>query len=832
MGYQGSNYDAGSPSPESGTLAGPGSYVALNADGEMVLVQSTAGGGTGNSTTRVFSGSAVLVTAGITSSQEILASGNIRTELGDLSGSGLIVSKNVQAQYGTISGSQGIFTKDVQMASDLYVSGSVTVAGAGVGNSTTRVFSGSRVIATLGITSSAEILASGNIRTNLGTLSGTTVVASGDIKTQYGVFSGSKAIFTGDVNSMAGNLRLSGTAFLGHGQGVAAMAPANKLHHNVTGALWVTSSHCSKFSGSLSSSNEIFGYSLRTSGDVSVTGTVTSGDLRTGDLSSSARIFGFGLETSGDLGVTGSIKNASFISSSNEIFGYSLRTSGDVNVTGTVTSADLRTGDLSSSARIFGFGLETSGDLGVTGSIKNGSFISSSNEVFGYSLRTSGDVNATGSLLTELGTISGSKLVITDDFQSAVDIKTSGSVLAELGTFSGSGGIFTNEIQCADDIKVTGSIVAKDSVLLGTGVTTNSVLALTADDTLTSGQAISIDHNDAATTGETPAGIRIDFDKDGNVGAASGVGVYVAQGVSVNMADAGTNNAASVVFKKGFSSEITTTNAQGSTVNIGYDVSGSGGAANFGLRSCIDDTSTTSADIMMSSSINVNDYGSISVGQHGVMTIQTVDESAALANIEIEADGDIEIETAAAGQVEIQTHTATGPGTGANTANAVTALVAKVNGITETTLFVDITGWRGFSGNNNVGRIIGRDGQSSAYLTKLTTAVNGLVYAAEVACVEVPTETGGGSAANDIDLRLDTSDAAQGADGSGFLLAVECDGAWAVGKYKDQGPTTITSGGNNYYVYLANGSAAGGDNDYNAGKLMIKFYGTTITGQD
>ena len=97
MGYQGSNYDAGSPSPESGTLAGPGSYVALNADGEMVLVQSTAGGGTGNSTTRVFSGSAVLVTSGITSSQEILASGNIRTNLGNLSGSGLIVSKDVQA---------------------------------------------------------------------------------------------------------------------------------------------------------------------------------------------------------------------------------------------------------------------------------------------------------------------------------------------------------------------------------------------------------------------------------------------------------------------------------------------------------------------------------------------------------------------------------------------------------------------------------------------------------------------------------------------------------------------------------------------------------------
>ena len=46
MGYAGSNYEPGTITPESGTLAGPGSYVALNSDGEMVLVTSTEGGGT------------------------------------------------------------------------------------------------------------------------------------------------------------------------------------------------------------------------------------------------------------------------------------------------------------------------------------------------------------------------------------------------------------------------------------------------------------------------------------------------------------------------------------------------------------------------------------------------------------------------------------------------------------------------------------------------------------------------------------------------------------------------------------------------------------------
>jgi hypothetical protein len=45
MGFQGSNFEPGMV-PESGTLAGPGSYVGLNADGDFILT-SSAGGGDG-----------------------------------------------------------------------------------------------------------------------------------------------------------------------------------------------------------------------------------------------------------------------------------------------------------------------------------------------------------------------------------------------------------------------------------------------------------------------------------------------------------------------------------------------------------------------------------------------------------------------------------------------------------------------------------------------------------------------------------------------------------------------------------------------------------------
>ena len=48
MGFQGSNFEPGMV-PESGTLAGPGSYVGLNADGDFILT-SSAGGGDGTAT--------------------------------------------------------------------------------------------------------------------------------------------------------------------------------------------------------------------------------------------------------------------------------------------------------------------------------------------------------------------------------------------------------------------------------------------------------------------------------------------------------------------------------------------------------------------------------------------------------------------------------------------------------------------------------------------------------------------------------------------------------------------------------------------------------------
>ena len=54
--------------------------------------------------------------------------------------------------------------------------------------------------------------------------------------------------------------------------------------------------------------------------------------------------------------------------------------------------------------------------------------------------------------------------------------------------------------------------------------------------------------------------------------------------------------------------------------------------------------------------------------------------------------------------------------------------------------------------SSDAGDVIGNDGVNGGYITKLTTAINGIVYKGEMICLEVP---GGGDP--DINLTANTS---------------------------------------------------------------------------
>jgi hypothetical protein len=140
--------------------------------------------------------------------------------------------------------------------------------------------------------------------------------------------------------------------------------------------------------------------------------------------------------------------------------------------------------------------------------------------------------------------------------------------------------------------------------------------------------------------------------------------------------------------------------------------------------------------------------------------------------------------------------------------------IARINGEVVTTILIDI-GAGGIISSNAAGDVIGADDAAGSYLTRVTTAVNGVVYRGEMACVEVPTT---GDA--DINLTANAAVLAEDAAGEGEHVLVN-GGTWTLGAKVD---LTIPSGGIvNDYLYLTHGGSTAGT--YNAGKYIIKLYG-------
>ena len=438
----------------------------------------------------------------------------------------------------------------------------------------------------------------------------------------------------------------------------------------------------------VSGSGEVFGYNLRTSGDLTLTGSVKT---ETGDISGSRGIFSKDFQSVGDLKTSGSIVSAGGISTelgtisgSKGIFTAGLTSSAEI-----LASGNIRTelGTISGSDAIFTGLVQAAGPVNISGATlighglspiavsshqvtgaiyltssqasKFSGSLSSSGEVFGYSLRTSGILAATGSVSAS-------------------------------GGFSGSTAIFTGLVQAADMLHVSGAVS-----ILGGGVTTTPVLLLEADDTLTSGKVISIDHNDAATTAVTPIGIKYDFDKDG-VTADTVTSNY--RGIQINMADAATNHAGSTVIMKGMDIDVDSANSQGTTTNIGIDLKVTDAATNYGIKLITEDAAG-STDILMVSDSDNNDYGAISVSANGAMQITTVDAGAAAANLTFNVDGNISASAnhgANTFQIQASEIIASGNVTFASPADGPAITLLNVSGVADPNII-------NISGSNKIG---------------------------------------------------------------------------------------------------------------------------------
>jgi hypothetical protein len=182
--------------------------------------------------------------------------------------------------------------------------------------------------------------------------------------------------------------------------------------------------------------------------------------------------------------------------------------------------------------------------------------------------------------------------------------------------------------------------------------------------------------------------------------------------------------------------------------------------------------------------------------------------------------------TSLTGEVTIKTSTANAVGGGADGgATAITTHVSKVNGEIKTVILVDL---EDLLVSGTVKDIIGEDGVAAAYLTQITTAVNGIIYKAEMSCIEVPA---GSNTTADIDLVSNSASLAEDVeyDGSGTAtVLIAPGGAFTAGMARVSNPGTDLSNCVDDYLYLANGSGSNSGGTYTGGKFIITLTGASF----
>ena len=138
-----------------------------------------------------------------------------------------------------------------------------------------------------------------------------------------------------------------------------------------------------------------------------------------------------------------------------------------------------------------------------------------------------------------------------------------------------------------------------------------------------------------------------------------------------------------------------------------------------------------------------------------------------------------------------------------------------------TVVELDLTGLKKVSDD---GDIIGLDGTDGAYFLQYKTATHGVLYRAEISCLELPTGT---NVLKDFDIFAgDEADGAYNDDGTSLTNAktvLTGGGDIALGATKE----SLATGGvaNDQYLYLIEGATSTNAQLFTAGKLVIKLYG-------
>ena len=170
-----------------------------------------------------------------------------------------------------------------------------------------------------------------------------------------------------------------------------------------------------------------------------------------------------------------------------------------------------------------------------------------------------------------------------------------------------------------------------------------------------------------------------------------------------------------------------------------------------------------------------------------------------------------------------------GPGLQSGSVTGPTVRVQEVNGEVITTITVDLQGLSG--SNQSAFQVIGNaeTAADAAYLYQHQNAVNGILYKAEISCIEDIST--GGSGVNRSFVLSGSTLSAYGhglvASGMGDAFALMTQGG--VPSLMSQGVTVVDRSilsSDDSYVFLINGAnGSGSAAQYTTGKLVLRLYG-------
>tara|TARA_R110000823_G_scaffold81848_2_gene185979 strand:+ start:269 stop:886 length:618 start_codon:yes stop_codon:yes gene_type:complete len=134
--------------------------------------------------------------------------------------------------------------------------------------------------------------------------------------------------------------------------------------------------------------------------------------------------------------------------------------------------------------------------------------------------------------------------------------------------------------------------------------------------------------------------------------------------------------------------------------------------------------------------------------------------------------------------------------------------------LVKTTIMIDLTGLQ----STGSGDIIGKNGSGIAYIARVTTADNGVIFGVSMECFETP-------AGGDPDINLHSATEGTGVEDSAISDLTET----LIINGGDQAAGSRTAGGTivaDQYLYLTTGAAT--DGAYTAGRLVITLLGYDV----